>query len=123
VRGFTAEARALLRRYPWPGNVRELRNEVLRMVALADGDMLGPELTSPALRAPRPARSRCGGTLTLKERVEEFEAGIIADALTRHGGNISRAADELGLSRVGLRGKMARYGLEKHVPVQPEPAQ
>jgi two-component system response regulator HupR/HoxA len=117
VKAFHPEALAALRSYPWPGNVRELRNEVQRMVALAEGDLLGKDLMSPRLlrsmaTAPQGQdASDCGGTL--KDQVEVFEERILAASLQRHGWNISRVAEEMGLSRVGLRGKMARYGLER----------
>ena len=52
------------------------------------------------------------GSGTLKDRVERMEARILRDALTRAGWNKSRAAEELGLSRVGLRAKLERYGIE-----------
>ena len=56
---------------------------------------------------------------TLKDRIEMLESRIIQETLIRHRWNKSKAARELGLSRVGLRGKLERYGLEK---VQPMPA-
>lgn len=121
VRGFSPEAMGLLRAHSWPGNVRELRNEVQRMVALARTDVLGPELASAAVhRAPLEAMAwdaeepgEAAGRRALKDRVEAFERRILAEALVRQGGNVSRVAAELGLSRVGLRGKMARYGLDR----------
>jgi len=102
--------------YAWPGNVRELQNELMRMLALADEDVLGDELLSPALRAALATRATPenaapdGGTL--RERIERIEAEMIRTTLQRLRGNRSRVADALGLSRVGLRAKMARYGLE-----------
>lgn len=115
VQGFTDETIAILRRYDWPGNVRELQNEVHRMVALADGDTLGPDLISDKVKGvPRPlAVAPAGGYRTLKDQVDELEASVIAECLERHDWNISRAAEELGLSRVGLRGKLQRFGLER----------
>jgi two-component system response regulator HupR/HoxA len=50
---------------------------------------------------------------TLRERIESLEARILRESLIRHRWNKSRAAKELGLSRVGLRSKLERYGLEK----------
>jgi two-component system response regulator HupR/HoxA len=50
---------------------------------------------------------------TLKERVESLEARILKECLVRNRWNKSQAAKELGLSRVGLRSKLERYGLEK----------
>ncbi|CAA7617473.1 sigma-54 dependent transcriptional regulator [Magnetospirillum sp. SS-4] len=114
---FRPEALALLERYDWPGNVRELQNEIQRMVALADGSRLGPEHISPRLRARACPVQRGladeGRRRSLKDRVEGLEAEILAETLARHRGNISRVAEELGLSRVGLRSKLSRYGLEK----------
>jgi len=119
VKGFTAEALQCLQGYPWPGNVRELQNEVKRMLVLCRGDWLGAELISPhVLRAtPEEAAGEMdlltGMEGTLKERIESLEAMILKETLIRHRWNKTRAAQELGLSRVGLRSKLERYGLEK----------
>lgn len=115
VRGFSDDAVQVLRSYEWPGNVRELQNEVQRMVALAETELLGPDLISDKI-AGTPSKltvAPVGGYQTLKDLVEDLEGRVIADALKRHDWNISRVADELGLSRVGLRGKLQRYGLER----------
>lgn len=117
IKGFSDEALAVLKSYDWPGNVRELQNEIQRMVALADTDTLGMELISPRIRA----RACPGGRAmadssqrrTLKDQVEALEAQVLGEALSRHRWNISRVAEELGLSRVGLRAKLHRYGLER----------
>jgi len=117
VDGFSDEALAALSAYAWPGNVRELQNEILRMVALADTPQLGVDLLSPRLlRQPRAA---AGGTAwtaelsgNLKERMDQLEMHVLKEAMGRHRGNKSRAARELGLSRVGLRAKLGRHGLE-----------
>ncbi len=118
--GFTTEAMACISAYRWPGNVRELQNEILRMVALADGPKLGADLLSPrVLRTPVGdvqeeelawLASLSGG---LKERMDQLEMQVLKEAMIRHRWNKSRAARELGLSRVGLRAKLVRYGLEQ----------
>ncbi|MDX9767565.1 MAG: sigma-54 dependent transcriptional regulator [Ectothiorhodospiraceae bacterium] len=117
--GFTDAAMRCLREYHWPGNVRQLQNEILRMAALADdGGSLGAELLSPrVLRGGREDEEAelsllAGLDGSLKERMEKLEAKLVKEVLIRHRWNKSRAAEELGLSRVGLRGKLARYGLE-----------
>ena len=116
VGGFTAEAVACMRAYPWPGNVRELQNEIHRMLALGDGDRLGVDLLAPNVR--QAAQSGNGaaasdpGDASLRNLVQTLEAQVLEETLARHRGNKSRAAHELGLSRVGLRAKLARYGLE-----------
>ncbi|MBS1144839.1 MAG: two component, sigma54 specific, transcriptional regulator, Fis family [Proteobacteria bacterium] len=120
VAGFSSEALACLAAYRWPGNVRELQNEILRMVALSTTPQLGAELLSPRVLhrpvAGGPAAEQAwtaGLSGGLKERMEQLEAHLLKDALTRHRWNKSRAARELGLSRVGLRAKLVRYGLEQ----------
>ena len=118
VPGFHPETMAALTAHDWPGNVRELYNEIQRMVALSDHDrLLEPRLLSPRLAAPvavPPGRSwNAGDRLQLKDRVEMLEKQVIAETLDRLSGNISRAAAELGLSRVGLRAKIQRYDLKR----------
>ncbi len=82
----------------------------MRMLALAQGDWLGAELLSPRVVRDTVGDEPAGG---LKERVEQLEARMIKETLIRLRWNKSQAADELGLSRVGLRAKLARYGLER----------
>lgn len=109
---------ACLQAWRWPGNVRELRNEVLRMVALADGDELDVAHLSPrVLRAAEAEQEAALDLLDglqgdLRTRLEALEARILKECLIRLRWNKSRAAEELGLSRVGLRAKLARYGLD-----------
>jgi two-component system response regulator HupR/HoxA len=109
----------------WPGNVRQLCNEIQRIVARAeDGTTITPEQLSPELRrtsspstpttaastlASMPAAALKGGTLA--DALAEVERRMIADAMRRHGGNISRAARELGLTRRGLYLKLERHDL------------
>ncbi len=118
--GFTGEAAVCIAAYRWPGNVRELQNEILRMLALAEGPQLGAELLSPrVLRTPVGETQAAELSLLagmsggLKERMEQLEAQVVKEALIRHRWNKSRAAAELGLSRVGLRNKLERYGLDR----------
>ena len=104
-------------KYHWPGNVRELQNEIQRMVVLADRDELSapPQLGRRNGRRAAPATNAgLNGSSTLKEKVENLEKTIIVNYLEKFEGNISRVANELGLSRVGLRNKLARYDLRKN---------
>ena len=118
--GFSGEAAACIAAYRWPGNVRELQNEILRMLALAETSKLGAELLSPrVLRTPVGEAQEADLSLLasldggLKERMDALEAQVVKEALIRHRWNKSKAAAELGLSRVGLRNKLERYGLER----------
>lgn len=116
VAGFATGALNRMRHYDWPGNVRELQNEIQRMVVLATEDRLQEGDLSPRVRQGgepiqlKPVRNGCA---TLKTNIEALERHMISEALDRHGGNISRVAGELGLSRVGLRNKLGRYDLRK----------
>lgn len=119
VHGFTDAALGFLAAYDWPGNLRELKNEVTRMLIFAQGRTLGPDLISRHILQADPAAQHedhtaetiMAGDGTLKDRVEHIEARILRETLTRHKWNKSRAAAELGLSRVGLRAKLDRYGV------------
>jgi two-component system response regulator HydG len=95
----------------FPGNVRELRNAVERALALAaDEDTVTTkhlELGGTPLRASPTPRSG-----NLRDRVEQVELEAIREALAESGGNRTQAAKALGLSRLGLREKMRRLGLE-----------
>ncbi|RMH44032.1 MAG: sigma-54-dependent Fis family transcriptional regulator [Deltaproteobacteria bacterium] len=99
--------------YDWPGNVRELMNVVERAVALTPS---GGVADLPDIRSRGP-RERLAAIIperpeaSLRELVAEFERRIIAQALERHGGNRTRAAKELGITRQGLSQKIAKYGL------------
>jgi two-component system response regulator HupR/HoxA len=122
VDGMTRETLALLAGWRWPGNIRELENEITRMLVMATGHKLTPDLVAPRIlnaspaehgdaRADPVADDCIEASGSLKDRVERLEARIIRATLIRHKGNKSRASEELGLSRVGLRAKLDRYGL------------
>ena len=119
VDGFSDETLARIVAYRWPGNVRELQNEILRMVALSDHPVLAAHLLSPRVQG-RPLETVVADGLAwaanlsggLKERMDQLEMQVLKAAMLRHEGNKSRAARELGLSRVGLRAKLLRYRLE-----------
>jgi two-component system response regulator HupR/HoxA len=116
--GFTP-ALEFLENWDWPGNLKELQNEVTRMLVFARDPMLGAELISRQILqaapsdsgADRSAEAVLTATGTLKDRTDLIEMRILRETLTRHRWNKSRAAVELGLSRVGLRAKLDRYGI------------
>ncbi|MEK9712206.1 MAG: sigma-54 dependent transcriptional regulator [Thalassolituus sp.] len=123
VNGITDEALNCMKQYHWPGNVRELQNEVSHMLVTAKtADLTADLLSTRVLRAmpgtagdeqPAAMGHLAGLDGTLKDRVEALESIILKETLIRHRWNKSRAAAELGLSRVGLRAKLERYGLEE----------
>jgi hydrogenase-4 transcriptional activator len=105
----------------WPGNVRQLCNEIQRIVARAeDGTTITPEQLSPELKRtsspvspPATVASMAASNqhVTLADALAEVERRMISAALRKHGGNISRAARELGLTRRGLYLKLERHSL------------
>jgi DNA-binding NtrC family response regulator len=104
IRGFEAAALQALLSHPWPGNVRELDHAIERAVLLATGDQI--RAGDLALRAPRES------THSLDQMsLEDVEAFLIKKALARFGGNISQAAEALGLSRSALYRRLEKYGL------------
>jgi serine/threonine-protein kinase PknK len=102
-----AEAMGLLTAHAWPGNVRELVNEIRRACALAEGTITPAALSDDV----RDSGSGSDDDRPLKEAVEDLERRWIKEALRATKGNKTRAAERLGLSRLGLRKKMERYGL------------
>lgn len=102
LRGFDPAALRSLVNHPWPGNVRELMHVVERAVLMARSDLIQP--ADLALRAP----SMPPGKLE-DMSLEEVEELLIRKALARHEGNVSHAAEALGLSRSALYRRLQRY--------------
>lgn len=110
VPGFTVGAMRALKDHAWPGNVRELENEIRRAVALVEeGKEVSADLFSERIGLAEQLRSGEGSYF--KSRVASLERRMIVEALDQCGGNITRAARQLGLSRNGLQKMMSRYGL------------
>jgi len=107
ISGFDAAAMQSLREHPWPGNVRELDHAIERAVLLSSG----PAVRSMDLGLRAPASA--AGSLRLDEmNLEEVEKHLIQRMLHRHGGNVSKAASALGLSRSALYRRLEKFGLE-----------
>src|SRR6202521_123475 len=90
--------------YSWPGNVRELDHAVERAVLLSSGDLV--RVSDLSLRNPRESTQRMEDL-----SLEEVESLLIRKAIDRYGGNISQAADALGLSRSALYRRLQKYGI------------
>jgi two-component system response regulator AtoC len=116
VRGldFAPEALARLKAHRWPGNVRELMHAVERAVVLAEGPVIREEDLPDAVRAPSPpaaGRPAPGDDLSVKRATQALEERLIREALSRTGGNRTRAAELLDLSYRALLYKIKDYGL------------
>jgi DNA-binding NtrC family response regulator len=106
ISGFDPAAMQSLREHPWPGNVRELDHAIERAVLLSAGPLI--RSIDLGLRATHPS-----GTPRLEEmNLEEVEKHLIQRMLARHGGNVSQAANALGLSRSALYRRLEKFGLE-----------
>lgn len=107
VTGFLSEATEAIRGYGWPGNVRQLENRVKRAVLMARGGLLTPE------DLELKATEQMSMPITLREARARLEKDMVQQALAVHSGNISRAAEDLGLSRQSLYDLLQKYGLGK----------
>jgi DNA-binding NtrC family response regulator len=123
IEGIADDAMALLRAYNWPGNIRELENLIERVLLFADGPSITardlPEpvrqgsTPAPALpAAPLEASTGEGGLKDIvRMKAAELEKDLITKALEETGGNVTRAARLLQISRKSLQTKMKEFGL------------
>jgi transcriptional regulator with PAS, ATPase and Fis domain len=124
IEGMTDEALSLVQGYAWPGNIRELENLIERTLLFADGPRIDVADLPPLLRAPgmmtplpgpAPLLPQAAGETGLKDivrqRAAELERDLIARALEETGGNVTRAAKLLQISRKSLQTKMKEFAL------------
>jgi DNA-binding NtrC family response regulator len=105
---LSSEALERLLSYPWPGNVREMRNVLERALILGRGR---PELSVEHLPGEFRARPGIGDRRHTPLSLDELERQHIERTLRHHGGNRTRAAAELGISRATLINKIKRYAI------------
>ncbi len=107
VEGFSPDALDLLTAYRWPGNVRELRNMVEQTVVMSRSQRIGVRDLPVHIREA----GGTGGSVQMERgTLEDMEKQAIQQALKEAGGNRTRAADKLGISRRTLHRKIAEYG-------------
>jgi two-component system nitrogen regulation response regulator NtrX len=107
-RHLSPEAVRALQAHRWPGNVRELKNLIERLMIFGQGDEIdASELPFSAAQA-----GALPPDAPLKDARDEFERRYILAALKRHRGNVTRAAEMLGLERSNLYRKLKSYGIE-----------
>ena len=104
VLSISSEALTKLKKYAWPGNVRELQHAIERALIMAD---------SPTLQESDFLFSRKGNDAVNADtlNLDEVEKAAVAKAIQLHNGNISKAAEELGLTRASLYRRMEKYGI------------
>jgi DNA-binding NtrC family response regulator len=108
---LSSECLTLLERYPFPGNIRELENEIIRAITLAPAQgNITPDLFSDTIdhNSNKALDIKQGTVQEITDRIEQV---MVKEALEESGGNRTRAAQKLGLSRRGLLNKIKRYGL------------
>ncbi len=104
VSGFDSASLRKMLEHPWPGNVRELDHATERAVLMSTGEQVQP--------GDLGLESEHAGSARIEDlSLEEVENLLIKKALARHSGNISHAADALGLSRSALYRRMQKYGV------------
>jgi len=115
IEGLDPRAAELLMGHPWPGNVRELRNAIERAMVLEEG----PRLTSESLALGESAgphgvaaQAAAGATPLQEMSLEDAERSMLVQALEKSGGNQTRAAKRLGISRDTLRYRMKKFALK-----------
>ena len=123
VKGFTPEAMCMIESYTWPGNVRELRNIVERLAILCDHEVIEPrhlpsEIRQATLRptSSTPLPHNWEDFKQLKQQVrdaavQQLERRFLVEALERCNGNVSRAAEEIGIQRTNLHALMRKYDI------------
>ncbi len=95
-------------KYHWPGNVRELQHTIERCVILSEGNVIQP---AEFLFSGRDQQNINDGFVFDSYNLEEVEKMIIRKVMSKYGGNITKAANELGLTRTSLYRRMEKYGL------------
>ena len=108
LRGFTKDALRAIEAYSWPGNVREMENKIKRAVIMAEGKTISSEdldlVDTQGDHQPL--------NLNLRQARDEAELHILQHALSLSQGNITKAAEELGISRTSLYDLVNKHGLK-----------
>jgi two-component system, NtrC family, response regulator len=113
---FTAEALAALQDYPWPGNVRELKNVIERALILCRGESVSVE-DLPLLSPSRPRITADAMSSLEHLTLADLERALIRRVLDQSQGNVTKAAQALGLSRAALYRRLEKFGIEAHLGV------
>ncbi|MEO1099779.1 MAG: sigma-54 dependent transcriptional regulator [Bacteroidota bacterium] len=108
IHGLSEEATMTLRKYPWPGNIRELQHAIERAIIMSDNPKLEPD-DFFFLSQSKSVSSAENYSDNLN--LDEVEKSLIQKAINIHDGNISKAANELGLTRASLYRRLEKHGL------------
>jgi DNA-binding NtrC family response regulator len=122
IHGLTPETLAALKVHSWPGNIRQLENVLERMVLMCEGNILSfedlPEEFIPPHSDKNPISHHPESSSfkqIVRRQTQSLERDLIEKALEETSGNVTRAAEKLGLSRKGLQLKMKELGLKRSI--------
>ncbi len=122
IQGFASDAQRKLLAYNWPGNVRELENAIERAVVMAQGDAIGADAIALNPDISREGLDDVASKLLHPGfSIEEFERELLEAGLRKTGGNQSRAAELLGLTRRTLQYRMEKYNIQVERAQAPPP--
>jgi len=107
IRKLSGQALRRLEKYRWPGNIRELQHAIERAIIMAEGEQLEADDFFFLHQEDQGEQALADASFNL----EEVEKGVIQRAIQKHGGNISKAAKELGLTRASLYRRLEKHGL------------
>lgn len=120
IRGIDEEVQEIFMRYDWPGNIREMENLIERLVLMSGSDLITSENIPLEIKSAveiSVISEKTDHTMPFKElmrsHMEEIEKQKIIKCLEECGGNVTKAAKILGVSRKGLQLKMIKYKLRK----------
>ena len=106
MKKISTQALRKLTQYHWPGNIRELQHMIERVVIMSDSEMLHPEDFYFSSKDAKDEEAAFDNY-----HLEEAEKMLIIKAISLHGGNLTKAAKELGLTRASLYRRLEKYGL------------
>jgi len=118
ITGLTPETLNALRAHSWPGNIRQLENVLERMILMCEGNILTivdlPDELAPTF-SEKSSEEESSSSLKqiVRRQTQSLERDLIEKALEETSGNVTRAAEKLGLSRKGLQLKMKELGLKR----------
>ncbi|MBW1997542.1 MAG: sigma-54-dependent Fis family transcriptional regulator [Deltaproteobacteria bacterium] len=121
IRGFSREALEVLEEYGWPGNVRELKNVMERLVIMSDEAVasssqvcsaLGDRMKQVVDTVPKTAEELKQLRRKITKRIsDDLESAFVMDALRRNNGNVTRAAEDVGMLRPNFHALMRKHGI------------
>ncbi|WP_378210793.1 sigma-54 interaction domain-containing protein [Anoxybacteroides rupiense] len=108
-KSLSPDTKSILKHYHWPGNVRELKNLIESMIVSVPSQSIEPHDLPPHIDE----RPHTATSLTLKQRVEQFEKRIIGEAIQKHP-SIRKAAEQLGVDHSTLVKKLKKWNMNLH---------